>query len=715
MRGVERNSYFTRQFLKNLFVCALVIVIIMPLCISFYAAFDEHQQENYRNTLQSMLNDINSNLNVMRNLTRNTEINESLQRVNDIRGKALARDTIALFKAREYISILAQSNPYIAECMVVFSRNDIILTKRSVYYTRKEFSNFYQFSGMELDEWIEKVKSYQAKTRCLSVNSYTYKVMNNTISDVGETQKLAFCYGVPFAASRASGEFFLFISEDALIEKLPENFRALSELTIQDESGETIYRYRGEKYTENARSVEVALGGYGDIVRMTARLNTAAIFDVLSSTLVLLICYLIGALLAVVGLAAFFTMHQFKPMKSVLEQLRDFGYTLPRNKEQFSFVVQSIENMQRKHRDVTQTLAHYRDQLRNTQIERLLNNPYVPGMQMPDGLPAQYRIGYAYVLADEEQTDSTLLGTLVVRQMRHCAPKNVWVHQIENDVFALIIPAEVSTDELRDMLARINADLPQTVCLAMSAQAQGPEEMHAAFENARMNAMGQSAADVLRMPQVKEIHHGMSVQSGMRLYQEIISGNTQRACECVGEMMRKSALPFANVAECYEYIRLNICFAIQDAHLPEEFAPPTSPGAVPPEKLLQMLLQSVEQLCQTERVRTMHQRTHLETEVFAWVEENLSDGTLNAETVAHRFAISERKVQSIARQTGEASFSGYLQRQRMRLVAKLLEETDLPVSDIGIRAGYNTPSTFFKAFKRMYGISPGEYRTLYSK
>ena len=104
----------------------------------------------------------------------------------------------------------------------------------------------------------------------------------------------------------------------------------------------------------------------------------------------------------------------------------------------------------------------------------------------------------------------------------------------------------------------------------------------------------------------------------------------------------------------------------------------------------------------------------MEEEIFDFVEEHIGDWTLNAEAVAHRFAISERKVQSIARQTGEASFSAYLQRRRMLHAAQLLVETTLPVSDIGIQSGYNTASTFFKAFKRMYGISPSEYRSLHS-
>ena len=50
----------------------------------------------------------------------------------------------------------------------------------------------------------------------------------------------------------------------------------------------------------------------------------------------------------------------------------------------------------------------------------------------------------------------------------------------------------------------------------------------------------------------------------------------------------------------------------------------------------------------------------------------------------------------------------------MKRIAPLLEETNLPVRDIGLQAGYSTSSTFFKAFQRVYGISPSKYHALFS-
>lgn len=52
----------------------------------------------------------------------------------------------------------------------------------------------------------------------------------------------------------------------------------------------------------------------------------------------------------------------------------------------------------------------------------------------------------------------------------------------------------------------------------------------------------------------------------------------------------------------------------------------------------------------------------------------------------------------------------YIVRMKVETAARLLRYTDLPVSDIAYRIGYDTPSSLSKAFKNQYNISPIDYR-----
>lgn len=52
----------------------------------------------------------------------------------------------------------------------------------------------------------------------------------------------------------------------------------------------------------------------------------------------------------------------------------------------------------------------------------------------------------------------------------------------------------------------------------------------------------------------------------------------------------------------------------------------------------------------------------------------------------------------------------YLTRWRMTTAARLLRETDAPLTSVAARTGYGSEFAFAKAFKREYGLAPGGYR-----
>ena len=52
----------------------------------------------------------------------------------------------------------------------------------------------------------------------------------------------------------------------------------------------------------------------------------------------------------------------------------------------------------------------------------------------------------------------------------------------------------------------------------------------------------------------------------------------------------------------------------------------------------------------------------------------------------------------------------YIIRMRLETAARLLRYSDMTVSDVAYRVGYDVPSSLSKAFRQAYGISPNQYR-----
>ncbi|MFV0500874.1 MAG: helix-turn-helix domain-containing protein [Bacteroidales bacterium] len=53
----------------------------------------------------------------------------------------------------------------------------------------------------------------------------------------------------------------------------------------------------------------------------------------------------------------------------------------------------------------------------------------------------------------------------------------------------------------------------------------------------------------------------------------------------------------------------------------------------------------------------------------------------------------------------------YITRQRVKKAALLIRNTKLSIQDIAYKVGYDMPSSLSKAFKKLYNITPTEYRT----
>jgi AraC-like DNA-binding protein len=52
----------------------------------------------------------------------------------------------------------------------------------------------------------------------------------------------------------------------------------------------------------------------------------------------------------------------------------------------------------------------------------------------------------------------------------------------------------------------------------------------------------------------------------------------------------------------------------------------------------------------------------------------------------------------------------YLRRKQLEEAERLILTTPLPMHEIALHAGFGTTSTFYRCFKRAYGIPPGAFR-----
>ncbi len=83
---------------------------------------------------------------------------------------------------------------------------------------------------------------------------------------------------------------------------------------------------------------------------------------------------------------------------------------------------------------------------------------------------------------------------------------------------------------------------------------------------------------------------------------------------------------------------------------------------------------------------------------------------LNLETVANRLYISSSYLSHLFKKETGQNFIDYLKNYRLKKSCELLKTTNLRISQICNRVGYESTSYFCSLFKNTYGITPTQYR-----
>ncbi len=97
-------------------------------------------------------------------------------------------------------------------------------------------------------------------------------------------------------------------------------------------------------------------------------------------------------------------------------------------------------------------------------------------------------------------------------------------------------------------------------------------------------------------------------------------------------------------------------------------------------------------------------------QVLRFIDENL-DADLSLETLAQVANYSAFHFHRIFKQIANESVNTYILRKRIEKMASvLMYQSEISVTELSLQYGFNSNSSFTRAFKKYYGVSPTEFR-----
>ncbi len=92
------------------------------------------------------------------------------------------------------------------------------------------------------------------------------------------------------------------------------------------------------------------------------------------------------------------------------------------------------------------------------------------------------------------------------------------------------------------------------------------------------------------------------------------------------------------------------------------------------------------------------------------IEAHLDDEDYNADQLARDVAMSRASLYKKLQTMLGITPTDFIRNVRLKRAARLLADTQLPISDIASRVGFVTARNFSASFKKMFGLTPSEYR-----
>ncbi|MBQ8082045.1 MAG: helix-turn-helix transcriptional regulator [Clostridia bacterium] len=100
--------------------------------------------------------------------------------------------------------------------------------------------------------------------------------------------------------------------------------------------------------------------------------------------------------------------------------------------------------------------------------------------------------------------------------------------------------------------------------------------------------------------------------------------------------------------------------------------------------------------------------SHIGRELIQYMQQHYEED-LTLSRLASHFNYSESRISHLFRTQLNTTFPDYLNRLRCRQVAEQLSQGADNVLELATKAGFNSVSTFYRAFKKNYGVSPLSY------
>jgi len=281
--------------------------------------------------------------------------------------------------------------------------------------------------------------------------------------------------------------------------------------------------------------------------------------------------------------------------------------------------------------------------------------------------------------------------------------------------------------EVRELCREVGACLEKLLmhsdgCRAgISDGLTGLEMMRQGYQQAQQAMRGQEFSGGKSGIALYEATENVSILAEISIMKKlndlIFSGKREGVAAVFGELNEKIALTAGIADEQFRELYYSLRLVLQNIARELETDLPQEPikGDLSWQELLSQLHEGALTLIDFIEARQQRGNEKLYQAAVEKMEALLSDPGLNAARLASEMGYSEKYIFRIVKEGSGKTFGELLERMRISRTEALLRDTSMNNEAIARETGFASLTTFYRAFRKVHGVTPAVWRTAVEK
>lgn len=663
-----------------------------------------------------------------------------------------------LFRINAIKRQLATSNtPLSFRNAIVFEKNHLLIDTQSSYTTSSYYGNFLAYTTLTEDEWYKSLFQQRSWGRISPAQTVSYSLPNfqdRNFVPLSETKKvLPLHYTLSYSTGAAVTMFFMLDMDQ--VGALFDSLRVESGALILYDASDSPLAWWGDDAVadallserEKANDYIVTEGTGSSGWRYRLYTPHAAIIDQMAQYNSFALMMAIGYLLLGIAVLAFLIRHNHRPIANMVDILGDAytqAHTHSRNTTAFQSLSTAIDLVLDDNQKMHRHLVRLKPLFTQSLMQALLFNDQVD-IETVTMLARQAEIpleGHSIGIAVIREVPSLGMGSYYGQEINACLltlsaqSPAVWRGQMlmmpyNQMVVLLFLYADGSGAQAayRQDLNAVHSALTQIrdirYVVAGTEETVALEQVRSALKEATVIAdsgvwnghMGVLTA----RSQPKDVHR-VTLEDSLytRLSNIVLMGDADGMAALLKKRIDEVQSNGYNDRDalllefCFLWVNYEKCVDMMGTENPMTIAiddilrDDLSPNDILPK--FQRLYEGFIELCRIGREQSLLNQNHIAQQMQAFIQDNYQNSLFNLSMLADAFHMSPSQCSQFFKQHTHQGFAEYLESLRLQKAMDQLVHSQRSIEGIAGAVGYNSLSSFSRAFRRMTGISASEYR-----